>query len=129
MATAHSVYPISWPAGQHANQVNNSKGIAVGHVWTISNDLINNFRYGYVWEGVSTVGRRQCLVCDLLCVEFAGGAEPHHDRKMYRCTTSSDDFTVVKGQHTIEFGGNYRLCITILTPMPLRITMRPWASG
>ena len=36
--------------------VNNSKGIAAGDVWTLRNNLVNNFRYGYVWQGLSTIG-------------------------------------------------------------------------
>ena len=96
--------------GQPASteQVNNSKGFAVGHVWTISNNLINNFRYGYVWEGVSTVGAGNASF-----VSFSALSSPVSQA---RTTLQNvpvndfvDDFTVVKGQHTIEFGGNYRL--------------------
>jgi hypothetical protein len=88
--------------------VNNSKGIAVGHVWTISNNLINNFRYGYVWQGLSTIGAGNASF-----VSFSALSSPvaQNRTNLQNVPTHNfvDDFTVVKGQHTIEFGGNYRL--------------------
>ncbi len=88
--------------------VNNSKGIAAGHVWTLSNNLINNFRYGYVWEGLSTLG-----VGDASFVSFSALSSPVAQT---RTTIQNvpvhnfvDDFTIIKGNHTIQFGGNYRL--------------------
>ena len=88
--------------------VNNSKGMAVGHVWTISNNLINNFRYGYVWEGVSTLGAGNASYVQLSALSSPVGTN--------RTTVQNvpvhnfvDDFTIIKGQHTIQFGGNVRL--------------------
>ena len=88
--------------------VNNSKGIAVGHVWTISNNLINNFRYGYVWQGLSTIGAGNASF-----VSFSALSSPLSQNRTNLQNVPMhnfvDDFTVIKGQHTIEFGGNYRL--------------------
>jgi len=39
-----------------ASIVDTAKGIAIGHTWTISSSLTNNFRYGYIRQAVNNVG-------------------------------------------------------------------------
>ena len=96
--------------GQTANSsiYGNNKGIAAGHVWDISSALINNFRYGYIRQGVATRG---------------AGSQPNISvsgiSSLTSTTTSSiyivpthnfaDDVTFIKGRHTIQFGLNDRL--------------------
>jgi hypothetical protein len=87
---------------------NTSKGIAAGHTWTLRNNLINNVRYGYVREQLDNTGAGTVSYSD-----FAGitpltpenrttllGVPVHH---------LVDDVTWIKGKHTLQFGGNWRL--------------------
>jgi hypothetical protein len=96
--------------GQVANSniFGNNKGIAAGHVWNVNSALINNFRYGYIRQGVATRG---------------AGSQPNISisgiSSLTSTTTSSiyiapthnfaDDVTFSKGRHTIQFGFNHRL--------------------
>ena len=49
--------PIQFP-GQPATYVirDNSKGIGAGDTWEITNNLVNDFRYGYIRQGYSQAG-------------------------------------------------------------------------
>lgn len=92
----------------NSNIFGNNKGIAAGHVWNVNSSLINNFRYGYIRQGVTTRG---------------AGSQPNISisgiSPLTSTTTSSiyiapthnfaDDVTFSKGRHTIQFGFNHRL--------------------
>jgi Carboxypeptidase regulatory-like domain len=77
--------------------VNNSKGIAAGDVWTISNNLINNFRYGYVWQGLSTIGAGSASF-----VSFSALSSPLSQNRTNLQSVPMhnvvDDFTFTKGR-------------------------------
>ena len=49
--------PIQFP-GQPPTYVirDNSKGIGAGDTWKITNNLVNDFRYGYIRQGYSQAG-------------------------------------------------------------------------
>jgi hypothetical protein len=88
--------------------VNTAKGLAVGHTWTISSSLINNFRYGYIRQGLNNVGAGNSSFSD-----FAGisplTAENTTTLLSVPVHNLVDDFSWVKGKHTLQFGVNYRL--------------------
>jgi hypothetical protein len=53
----HTSGPIQFPGqGPNYSLVDNSKGIAAGDVWSISNSMINNLRYGLVRQGYANRG-------------------------------------------------------------------------
>ena len=89
-------------------QTNTSKGIAAGHTWTISNTKINNFRYGYIRQGLNNVGVGNNSFSD-----FAGlsplTAENTTTLLSVPVHNFVDDFTWVKGNHTLQFGANFRI--------------------
>ena len=91
-----------------ASLVSTSKGVAVGHTWTISSTLINNFRYGYIRQSLNNVGAGNNSFSD-----FAGitplTAENTTTLLGVPVHNFVDDFTWVKGKHTLQFGANYRL--------------------
>ena len=100
---------ITYPGADPANKVyGNNKGFAVGHTWMLTNNLVNNLRYGYIREGF---GNRGELTGDY--VNFANIAS-------LTATTPSlvvniplhniiDDVSWTKKNHTIQGGFNYRL--------------------
>jgi len=87
---------------------NNSKGIAVGDVWTIGTHLINSFHYGYIRQGVGTIGAGNGPYVDFVGISplEAENRTTNRDVPVHNFT---DDLTWVKHDHTLQFGVNYRL--------------------
>lgn len=83
-------------------------GIAVAHNWTISNNLVNNFRYGITREAFTTQGDSSKNEIYFRSVFF-----PVNDsRTISRITPVQnivDDVSWIKGNHTLQFGTNVRI--------------------
>jgi hypothetical protein len=83
-------------------------GFVVGHNWTISNNKINNFRYGLTRQAFSTQGDSSAN-----SITFRFVFSPlNFSRTLDRVTpvqNFTDDFTWIKGNHTWQFGGNVRI--------------------
>lgn len=83
-------------------------GFVVGHNWTISNSMINNFRYGLTRQAFSQQGDSTDNA-----ISFRFVYQPSFfARTLTRVTpvhNITDDFTLIKGKHTIQFGGNVRI--------------------
>lgn len=86
----------------------NSKGLAVGHTWTIKNNMINNLRYGYVRQGLGQRGLGNASYVNFTNIDPIIGQSrstvlnvPVHNL--------IDDVVWVKGKHSLQFGANYRL--------------------
>ncbi len=96
--------------GSPANitQQDNAKGIAVGHVWTISNSMINNFRYGYARPSVSLSGLQTQPYIEFRGLDNVSGQTP---TSFFQTPVHNfiDDVTRIKGAHTIQFGANWRI--------------------
>jgi len=97
-------YPGSPLANRHED---NTKGMAFGHSWSITPNIANDVRYGYVRQGYSDRGS---AVGDF--VEFRDLDQPV---ALTRTTitsvplnTISDNLSWSKGAHTIQVGGNWR---------------------
>jgi len=83
------------------------KGIAVGDTWTVNNRVVNNFRYGLTRLSVSTLGDSSANQ-----ISFRNVFTPAPTRTSSRLTPVHnfvDDVTWLKGDHSIQFGGNVRL--------------------
>lgn len=87
---------------------NNTKGIITGYQWAISPTKVNSIHYGFIRQGLGVNGASV-----LPFVRLRGLDTPVSSNR----TTSTivpvhnitDDFSWVKGRHTLSFGGNYRL--------------------
>jgi hypothetical protein len=94
--------------GQSAasNIFGNSKGIAAGHTWTINDQMTNNFRYGLVRIGSASRGTGSQPF-----VAFGGfnNLTASTTSTIYDVTTNNfnDDFTYVKGRHTLQVGADF----------------------
>ena len=86
----------------------NDKGIAAGHIWSINDRMTNNARYGYVRVGSTPRG-----TADFSKPYVAFGAfttlNAENTTSIYEVMTNNfaDDFTYVRGRHTIQVGINY----------------------
>jgi hypothetical protein len=87
---------------------NTSKGIAAGHTWTIRNNLINNLRYGYVRQQLDNTGAGTASYSDFVGISPLT-AENRTSLLAVPVHNLVDDVTWIKGRHTLQFGGNWRL--------------------
>ena len=83
-------------------------GFVVGHDWAISNNRVNNFRYGLTRQAFSQQGDSSApdisfrfVFAPLAFVRTLSRITPTHN--------ITDDFTWIKGNHTFQFGGNVRI--------------------
>lgn len=83
-------------------------GFVIGHTWTISNSLVNNFRYGLTREAFTIQGDSSKNEIYFRNVYF-----PVNDsRTISRKTPVQnivDDVSWVKGNHVVQFGTNIRI--------------------
>ncbi|MCU1285962.1 MAG: Cna protein B-type domain protein [Acidobacteriales bacterium] len=78
-------------------------GGVAGHTWSINNNIVNNFRYGYTREAFSNIGDSQANAISFRFV-FSPLA---FSRTLSRATpvhNITDDISWIKGKHTIQFG-------------------------
>ncbi len=83
-------------------------GFVVGHNWTISDNKINNIRVGLTKQAFSTQGDSSDSA-----ISFRFVYSPKlYSRTLDRITNTwniTDDFTLIKGNHTFQLGGNVRI--------------------
>jgi hypothetical protein len=87
---------------------NHPYGFGLSHNWTISNNKVNNFRYGLTRQAFTSGGDS-----NENAITFRFVFQPKaFSNSLSRTTTLqnfTDDFTWIKGSHQIQFGGNIRL--------------------
>jgi hypothetical protein len=83
-------------------------GFVIGHDWAVSNNRVNNFRYGLTRQAFSQQGDSSEP-----SISFRFVYSPlAFVRTLNRITPTqniTDDFTWVKGNHTFQLGGNVRI--------------------
>jgi len=89
--------------------LNNSKGLITGYTATLRPTLVNNFRYGFIRQGVANVGQ-----INQPYVFFGNGPDPlfaltNTTRSTVPVHNLVDDVAWIKGKHTFQFGGNLRI--------------------
>lgn len=101
--------PLNFP-GQPPSYVieDNSKGIAGGDTWMLTNNLINDLRYGYVRRGYGNTGIGQG---EYTVLRFM--AQPVSETRSTIVSVPVhnvvDNMTWTHGNHTVSYGVNYRL--------------------
>jgi hypothetical protein len=88
--------------------VDNSKGLVVGDTWTISPTMVNDIRYGYIRQGYGQSGIGTGDYVDFRFLSTPT-AETRDTIVSVPVNNIVDNFSVTKGSHTIELGGNWRL--------------------
>lgn len=110
----HVIQPLAANApqfpGRSANitDKDNAKGIAAGHVWTITNNVINNFRYGYTRPSSGISGLQTQPYIEFRGLDNAVG-ETATQFFIPPVHNFIDDLSWKRGNHTLEFGGNWRM--------------------
>ena len=83
-------------------------GYAIGHNWTVNSNMINNLRFGLTRISVSAQGDS---ADDRIGFRntFTPLAFSRTASRVNPTWNITDDFTWIKGGHTIQFGGNARI--------------------
>jgi hypothetical protein len=107
------LYVPLFPGQPASNKhTDNTKGIAAGDTWSLTNNLVNSFHYGYVRQGYADRGVGKGSYVNF---SFASGtansptAETRNTIIQVPSHNFIDDLSWAKGKHTIEVGVNYRL--------------------
>ena len=87
---------------------NHPWGLAAGHTWTISNNWVNNFRYGFTRQAFTNVGDSTTNDTDFRFV-FQPNGELHTVSRVTPVHNFTDDVSWIRGNHTVQFGANIRL--------------------
>lgn len=82
-------------------------GVAAGHTWTLSNNLVNNFRYGFTREAFSSQGDSNANGISFRFV-FSPLAFSRTLTRVTPVHNFTDDVSWIKEAHTIGFGTNIR---------------------
>jgi hypothetical protein len=91
---------------------NNSKGIAAGYTNIIRNNLINNFRYAFIRQGLGQGGLNSQNYNTLRGLDDTIALAPADTPTILvnvPVHNFIDDLSWTKGQHTIQIGTNWRL--------------------
>jgi len=83
------------------------RGLAAGHTWTIGNNWVNNFRYGFTRQAFTQGGDSNGNDIDFRFV-FQQNGETHTLNRITPVHNITDDVSWIHGNHTIQFGVNIR---------------------
>ncbi len=103
----HQVLP-QWLPGTAAPQVwSHPRGLAVGHNWTIGSHWVNNLRYGFTRQAFTQGGDSSGNDINFRFV-FQPTGQQHTVTRITPVHNITDDISWIRGNHTIQFGGNFR---------------------
>ena len=93
--------------GASSNIFSNNKGIAAGYTWSMNDRMTNNLRYGYTRVGSANRGTANLNLPYVSFGAFSTSTAETTD-SVYKVATQNvaDDFTYVKGRHTLQGGAN-----------------------
>src|SRR5207245_1951328 len=87
--------------------VNNSKGLIAAYTALINNNLINNFRYGFVRQGTGEAGLKNQHFVHFRGLDNIQGFDTSVNTHV-PVHNFVDDISWTKGKHNLQFGANYR---------------------
>jgi Carboxypeptidase regulatory-like domain len=83
-------------------------GLVANYTWTVSNNKVNNFRYGITREAFTNTGDSNVNQITFRSV-FASDLFARTFRRTTPTTNITDDFSWIKGNHSLGFGTNLRM--------------------
>jgi hypothetical protein len=88
--------------------IDNSKGIAAGHTWTITPNIVNDLRYAYIRQGYTSSGIGTGDYVDFRFID-TNTAETRTTATNVPVNNIVDNFSWTVGHHTLQVGANWRL--------------------
>lgn len=86
----------------------NSKGLAAGWTSVLRSNLVNNFRYGFIRQGLGFAGLQTQPFVSFRGLDTPVGFTPTRVVKV-PVQNFADDVTWTRNTHTFQFGGNWRI--------------------
>ena len=87
---------------------NHPKGLAMGHIWTVNNAIVNRFNYGFTRAAFTQNGDSEANQVNFRFI-FSPAAFQRTLRRTTPVHNFVDDVSWVRGNHTFGFGANLRL--------------------
>jgi Carboxypeptidase regulatory-like domain len=87
---------------------NHPWGLAAGHTWTIGNQWVNNFRYGFTRQAFDDGGDSSGNDISFRFV-FQPTGQVHTLSRVTPVHNFTDDVSWIHGNHNLQFGGNVRV--------------------
>jgi hypothetical protein len=84
-----------------------SKGITGNYTWAPTSNAVNNLRYGFIRQSIATSGVGKGSFVTFRTLDTPTGTS-RSSSTIVPTQNLIDDFTITKGRHTIQVGGNYR---------------------
>jgi len=107
-----------------------AKSLAVGYTAVLSHSLINNFRYGLTRQAVNQTGAGNVTYVILRGLDNPGGQSNDSYDVSVPVHNFIDDLSWTRGNHTFEFGANFRMIGNIknstLTSFSDAVTNASW---
>jgi hypothetical protein len=104
----HQVLPQWLPDTTSPKVWSHPRGLAAGHNWTIGNNWVNNFRYGYTRQAFTEGGDSDGNDVSFRFV-FQPNGQQHTLSRVTPVHNFTDDVSWIHGNHTFQFGANVRL--------------------
>lgn len=82
-------------------------GIAIGHTWMISNNMVNNMRYGYTRQAFTSSGDSTGNDISFRFV-FQPNGQLHDVSRVTPVHNITDDVSWTHGKHIFQYGINFR---------------------
>jgi hypothetical protein len=89
-------------------QLSNNKGIALGYTAVLRSNLIEDFRYGFIRQGIDLAGLQNSHYVQFDQMDNLDGENPS-TRLQIPAHNFVDSVTWSKGRHTLQFGASVRL--------------------
>lgn len=110
----------------------NTKGLAVGLTSSLSERSVNNFRYGITRVGLENTGVSRDAFVTFRGIDSILGTNRPFIRKT-PVHTFANDFSTIKGNHDLRFGGVVRLIrnnrLNFANSFPTANTNSSWLTG
>src|SRR5262249_50150302 len=103
----HQDLPQAYPDTITPQVWSHPRGIAAGHTWTIGNNWVNNFRYGYTRQAFTQGGDSNGNDIAFRFVFFPTN-QTHTVSRVTPVHNFTDDLSWIHGNHTLQFGANIR---------------------
>jgi hypothetical protein len=97
-----------WLPGAASPQIwSHPRGLAAGHTWTIGNNWVNSFRYGYTRQAFTQGGDSNGNDISFRFV-FQPNGQQHTLSRTTPVHNFTDDVSWIHRKHTVQFGVNVR---------------------
>ncbi len=103
----HQALPQFFPDTASPQVWSHPRGLAVGHTWTIGNNWVNNFRYGFTRQAFTQGGDSNGNDISFRFV-FQPNGQTHTLSRITPVHNITDDLSRIHGNHTFQFGVNFR---------------------